>query len=144
METNTMGRVTTEATVVNLRDLWLAETGHLPADQVRRLTIPDALADTGATTLSLPTRFVQHLGLTRLQPKRMVTSAGLAEAYLCDAVRLTIQDRQCTVDVMEVPDPAPALIGQVPLEVLDLVVDPRGGRLIPNPAHGGEHIFEMY
>lgn len=28
---------------------------------------------------------------------------------------------------------------QVPLELLDLVVDPRGGTLLGNPAHGGEH-----
>jgi hypothetical protein len=38
----------------------------------------------------------------------------------------------------------PPLIGQIPLEFLDFVVDPTGGRLIGNPAHGGEHMFEMY
>jgi hypothetical protein len=36
------------------------------------------------------------------------------------------------------------LIGQVPLELLDFVVDPRGQRLIGNPEHGGEHIIELY
>jgi hypothetical protein len=59
-------------------------------------------------------------------------------------VRLTIQGRHCPVDVLEVPDDVPVLIGQIPLENLDLVVDPRGGKLIGNPAHGGEHAFEMY
>jgi hypothetical protein len=59
------------------------------------------------------------------------------------AVRLTIQGRTCTVDVMEVPDDVPSLIGQVPLELLDFVVDPVGQRLIGNPAHGGEHVIEL-
>jgi hypothetical protein len=36
------------------------------------------------------------------------------------------------------------LIGQIPLEFLDLVVDLRDCRLIANPRHGGEHMFEMY
>ena len=36
------------------------------------------------------------------------------------------------------------MIGQVPLELLDFVIDPRSGRLTGNPAHGGEHVFEMY
>jgi hypothetical protein len=36
------------------------------------------------------------------------------------------------------------LIGQIPLERLDFVVDPQGNRLIGNPAHGGEHIIEAY
>ena len=139
-----MGRVTTEVMVENLKDLWEVESGHRPAEQARRVVIPDALADTGATTLSLPRHLVDQLGLTRRQPKRMVTSAGLAEAFLCDAVRLTISGRHCTVDVMELPDPTPVLIGQVPLELLDLVVDLRARQLVPNPAHGGEHVFEMY
>jgi hypothetical protein len=36
------------------------------------------------------------------------------------------------------------LIGQVPLEVLDFVVGAIGQQLIGNPAHGGEHLIELY
>jgi hypothetical protein len=61
-----------------------------------------------------------------------------------DAVRLTIQGRECTVDVMEVPDNVPMLVGQIPLEFLDFVIDPRSQSLVGNPAHGGEHILELY
>jgi hypothetical protein len=45
---------------------------------------------------------------------------------------------------MEVPDGVPVLIGQIPLEFLDFVVDPVRQRLIGNPAHGGEHVLELY
>jgi len=58
-------------------------------------------------------------------------------------VRLTIQGRDWNGDVSEVPDDGPVLIGQLPLEGLDLV-DPIGQRLIGNPEHGGEHIIELY
>ncbi len=61
-----------------------------------------------------------------------------------DAVRLTIMGRSCTMDVMEVPDTVPVLIGQIPLEHLDFVVDMRDRKLIGNPAHGGEHVYELY
>lgn len=47
-------------------------------------------------------------------------------------------------DVAELPDSRPVLIGQLPLEGLDFVVDPLGQRLIGNPAHGGEHMIELY
>ena len=33
---------------------------------------------------------------------------------------------------------------RIPLEHLDFVVDLRNRRLIGNPAHGGEHVYEMY
>jgi predicted aspartyl protease len=110
---------------------------------VRRVTIEEALVDTDATTLSLPTRIIQQLGLTKQSEKRVITSAGSSQAALYSAVRVTIQDRSCTVDVMEVPDQSPPLLGQIPLEMLDFVVDPRARRLIGNPAHGGEHVIEL-
>ena len=42
------------------------------------------------------------------------------------------------------PDDCPVLIGQIPLEALDFVVDPANRRLIGNPAHGGEQMIELY
>jgi predicted aspartyl protease len=144
MENGEMGRVLTEATIENLEDLYKVKQGSLTADQARRITVPDALVDTGATTLALPARLIQQLGLARRYEKRATSSRGAGMIDVYEAVRLTIQGRDCTVDVLEVPDDVPALVGQIPLEALDLVVDPRGRRLIGNPAHGGEHTLELY
>lgn len=144
METQTVGRVTTEATIENLKDLWAAELGIAVAQPARRVIVPDALVDTGATLLSLPTHLIEQLGLARVSSKRVTSSIGLSEANVYEAVRLTILGRTCTMDVMEVPDGVPVLIGQLPLEHLDLVVDLRSRTLVGNPAHGGEHIYELY
>jgi len=144
METGTLGRVLTEATIENLKDLWAVESGMKPPEQARRLTVADALVDTGATLLSLPTRLIQQLGLSRTASKRVTSSVGVSEAAMYEAVRLTIQGRTCTMDVLEVPDTVPVLIGQLPLEHLDLVVDMRSRSLVGNPAHGGEHMYELY
>ncbi len=141
---NDMGRVITEAAIENLEDLWAIKRGLLSADQARRILVSDALVDTGATLLSLPTRLIQQLGLSRVSSKQVTSSIGLSEAGLFEAVRLTIQGRTCTMDVMEVPDSVPVLIGQLPLEHLDLVVDLRSRSLVGNPAHGGEHVYELY
>ena len=144
METDIMGRVLTEATIENLEDLWAVKRGLLPPEQVRRITVADALVDTGATLLSVPTRLIQQLGLSKTSSKRVISSLGVPEAAVYDAVRLTIQGRTCTMDVLEVPDTVPVLIGQLLLEHLDLVVDLRRRSLIGNPAHGGEHVYELY
>lgn len=143
MESECMGRVLTQATIENLRDLWDQERGLIADDEVRFLEIDDALVDSGATLLSIPTRLIRQLGLKKTASKRVTSSAGMMEADLYTAVRLTIQGRTCTMDVMEVPDSVPVLIGQLPLEHLDFVVDMRSHKLIGNPAHGGEHIYEL-
>jgi predicted aspartyl protease len=106
--------------------------------------VTDALVDTGATLLSLPTALIHRLGLAKVSTKQVRTSAGVSEASVYEAVRLTIGGRSCTMDVMEVPDGVPVLIGQLPLEHLDFVVDLRSRTLIGNPAHGGEHVYELY
>jgi predicted aspartyl protease len=144
MESSTVGRVLTEARIENLEDLWAVKRGLMPPDQARAISVSDALVDTGATLLSMPTHLIQQLGLSQVRTKRVVSSIGIAEAAMYEAVRLTIQGRVCTMDVMEVPDGVPVLIGQLPLEHLDLVVDLRNRALIGNPAHGGEHIYELY
>ena len=68
----------------------------------------------------------------------------MADCHLCEPVRLTIQGREFTADVAEVPDIRPVLIGQIPLEGLDFVVDPVNQRLIGNPEHGGEHMIDCF
>lgn len=143
MKNATVGRVETTAIIENLKDLWAVETGAIPPEKARSATVTNALVDTGATLLSIPTSLIQRLGLSRIGQRRIVSSVGYSEAAMYEAVRLTIQGRTCTMDVMEVPDGVPVLIGQLPLEHLDFVIDSRARTLIGNPAHGGEHIYEL-
>jgi predicted aspartyl protease len=144
METETMGRVPVTAKIENSGDLYMAQQGALPVDQVRSIEVTDALVDTGATLLSMPKTMIQDLGLKLIRARTAVTSAGTITISVYGTVRLTIQGRDCPSDVTELPDECPVLIGQIPLEALDFVVDMRGRRLIGNPAHGGEQILELY
>src|SRR5437868_420953 len=100
MEIETMGRVLTEAIIENLGDLLEVQRGLRSPDEVRRITVNDALVDTGATTLALPARFIQQLGLTKSHEKRARSSVGTKQVAVYEAVRLTLQGRPCTVDVM--------------------------------------------
>ena len=100
LELETVGRVVTPIRVENLKDLWYTERGSLPAEQVRRIDVMDALVDTGSILLALPTRFIQQLGLTKVRERTVVTTRGVATAAIFDAVQLTIMDRQCVVEVI--------------------------------------------
>jgi len=145
MGISTMGKVVVGVTVENLMDLYEVHKGARKSEEVRRLEIPDALVDTGATCLSLPDRLVKQLGLERYRSRRARTSSGeLKEFDMYGMVRLTVQGRDCNVEVAAIPDECPTLIGQVPLELLDFLVDPVQQRLVGNPAHGGEQMFDMY
>jgi predicted aspartyl protease len=143
METETMGKVIVTAKIENLLDLYDVQRGILPDEQVRRIEVPDALVDTGATFLSMPRRLIAQLGLQRYRTRRARTSGGIVDFGMHGMVLLTIQGRDCRVEVAELPDDCPVLIGQIPLEALDFVVDPIGQRLIGNPDHKGEHMMDL-
>ena len=60
MGTTTMGKVIVTAMIENIADLYNASQGALPPDQVHRVEVTDAMADTGATTLSMPKRLIAN------------------------------------------------------------------------------------
>ncbi len=139
-----MGKVVVTAKMESLSDLYDVFHGRLQAEQVRFVEVTDALVDTGATMLGVPRRMIAHLGLASTRSRQARTVGGMVSLQVYQAVRLTIQGRDCTCDVMEVADDIPVLIGQVPLELLDFVVDPSSQSLIGNPAHGGQHMVDMF
>ena len=140
----TMGRVIVTAKLENMEDVSAVQRGTLTPDKVRSVEVTDALVDTGATMLCSPSSVISRLGLLPLRTRQARTAGGLATLQIYHPVLLTIQGRDCVCEVMEVPDGSPVLIGQVPLELLDWVVDPLGQRLIGNPAHGGQHMIDAF
>jgi predicted aspartyl protease len=138
-----MGKVLVTATIENLDDIFAVRKKLLSEEQVRRVEVADALVDTGATGLLLPSRFIAQLGLEPLRVRPSRTIAGPVPLQIYRAVRLTVQGRDCISDVGEIPDDFSAVIGQVPLELMDWVVDLRRQQLIGNPEHGGEHMIEV-
>jgi predicted aspartyl protease len=141
--TATMGKLVVSAKIENLFDVESRERGLLSDEQVRSVEVADALIDTGATGLLMPKRLIDALGLRAYRTRRSRTIAGIVENTIYTAVRLTVQGRDCLSDVMEVTDDLPVIIGQVPIELMDWVIDLKGQRLIGNPEHGGEHMSEV-
>jgi len=144
METETMGRVLASAKIENLGDLIIAAEGMIPVDQVRSIVVEEALVETSATALSMPKSLIDNLGLSLIRERRGVTNAGVVEVGVYGTVRLTIQGRDMPTDVTELPEECPVLIGQIPLEAMDWVIDMKNHCIIGNPRHGGEQIIELY
>ena len=96
----------------------------------------EALVDTGAGLFYLQTSLIKKLGLRQIDTVRSRTMSDLLEERrVCSPVELRIAGRAGIFRVIEIPDGLPNLIGQLPLEELDLVVDLRKRKVIPNPEH---------
>ena len=137
-----MGRVVARIKLTNYGDQIVRERG-LTKEKPRMVEV-DTLVDTGATELALKPSVIKALGLESLDPARVSTAAGPRKVRRYGAVKLELMGRYGIFDVAELPERVPNLLGLVPLEVLDLVVDCKRQRLIGNPEHGGVQTFEMY
>ncbi len=139
-----MGRVTVSAVVSSIEDVYRFMRDDLAESEVRKIHIPEALIDTGATNLSLPQSMIAELGLMPFTTRRTMTADGVRNLRIFAAVQLDVNGRYCTCDVTEIPDGCPVLMGQVPLQLMDFVVDPKRHRVIGNPAHNGEWIVDQF
>ena len=135
-------RHTTEIELANQNDLVAVKLGVMNPEEVRRLTVPDALVDTGATGLCLPTPLIERLGLTPVKTVRARTATGIIDRVLYSAVEFTVLERTSLMQITDLPEGSPVLVGHMVLEHLDLCIDIKKG-LIYNPAHDGEWITEI-
>lgn len=116
-----MGKVIEKVKVTNL------------LDQSKTVEI-EAVIDTGATMVVLPQNIVDELDLREVREVKVKYANNKIETKsVYRAVIIEIKGREGTFDVLAEEKGSQPLIGQVVLEVLDLVVDPKTRSLIPNP-----------
>lgn len=144
MGSATMGRTLVTAKIENLKDIYLAKEQKRRKGKVRSIEVSEALVRRGEVFLFLPTRFLNQLGLERVGSRRIRTLNGIRAVSVYEPVRLTIQGRACTAEVLEIPHGRTIQIGQLLLEALDFVIDPKRQRLIGNPEHGGKWVVDMF
>ena len=137
-----MGKVIVKIKLTNYSDLVLRRLKL--ARRKPRVVEVEALVDSGATRLYLKPSIIKKLGLVRTDTVRSQTTNGDVIRYKYEPVELELMGRRENFDVVEIPENVPNLLGQVPLEVLDFVMDAKGQKLIPNPAHGGEQMSEEF
>jgi predicted aspartyl protease len=137
-----MGKVIVKIKLTNLFDLGAQ---HRKLSKARPRSVEaEALVDTGATRLYLKPSVIRALGLEKVDEIISQTTNGPKKRSVYEPVRLEIQGRYGNFDVVDIGEKVPNLVGQVPLEYLDFVVDPKRRKLVSNPDHGGMQMSEEY
>ena len=137
-----MGKVIVKIKLTNLFDLSVRHRKLSTA--IPRVVEVEALVDTGANRLYLKPSVIRALGLEKVDSVVSQTGNGPARRAVYESVRLEVQGRYGDFNVVEVGENVPNLLGQIPLEYLDFVVDSKKRKLIPNPEHGGVQMSEEY
>jgi predicted aspartyl protease len=128
-----MGVVRAQVKLTNAIDEELVNRGLLNPTLLR-VYETQALVDSAATRTVLPISVVQQLGL-RIRGQEIAKYADGREERvgLTGPVIIELEGRETIEAAMVLGDEV--LIGQTVLETLDLLVDCKNQRLVPNPAY---------
>jgi predicted aspartyl protease len=118
-----MGKITISIQLSNNIDLANAKNNFIPSDKVRSLVIDNVLVDTGATTLCLPKKYIELLGIPHAREVVVSTATGKFVTNIYNNAMLSIQGRDAIVEIIELHDDALPLLGVIPMEMLGVEVD---------------------
>ncbi|MGV0108030.1 retroviral-like aspartic protease family protein [Nostoc sp. DSM 114160] len=130
---DSMGAVCIKVKLTNAIDEALVSRGMLNPNMLQ-VYETEALVDTGAVRTVLPMSIVQQLGL-RIRGQQIAQYANRMEESIgvTEPVIIELEGRETTEATLVTGNTV--LIGQTVLETLDLLVDCKNQRLIPNPEH---------
>ncbi|MBI2477618.1 MAG: aspartyl protease family protein [Planctomycetia bacterium] len=128
-----MGMVYADIELINGRDLVKAEDGELAEDQVRRMPV-HILVDSGAATLVINDNIRTQLGLkTKEKRTRQLADESIVQLDVVGPIEIRFENRRSMLDAVVLPGNAEALLGAMPMQDMDVLIDPHRHRLIVNP-----------
>ena len=120
-----MSLVQTEITLRNSKDKMKAEEGLIQETEIRQITV-QAVVDTGAWTLVINEAIREELGLNVVgtEPGTLADETK-AEYNMAGPLEVIWKNRRTTCEALVLPEAEDILLGAIPLEAMDLTVNPR-------------------
>lgn len=120
-----MGVFRQEFTIINADDKALAKRNLIKPDEIRELRV-SFLIDTGAYMLCINEEIQHQLGLEITDRQEGLLANGERQLFnIAGPVEIKIFNRRTITEAIVLPGNAKPLFGSIPLEALDLIVDPR-------------------
>lgn len=138
-----MGLVHAEIELINGRDVDDFEEGRIAENEVRRMTVRMNV-DSGAIMLSINENIQHQLGLrTREMRPCQLADGSYVDLPVVWPVMVRFGNRKSVTGALVLPNNTEPLLGAIPKEEMDLLVDSARNRLIPNPEHPNEPVMAL-
>ena len=128
-----MGHVYADITLLNSFDITAAKKGLIAEGDVKRLAV-SALVDSGAITLTINEKIARQLDLdVKERLEVMLADGSLRKCDYVGPVDIHFENRTACCKALVLPDADEVLLGVIPLEEMDVLIDPLAQRLIVHP-----------
>ncbi len=132
---NEMGLVYAEIDLISVDDMVLHRRGYLAEEKIKQVTV-NALVDSGAYMLCINENVKAQLDLPVIEKQfSRLADETLLELEVVGPVEVRFENRSTTVRAIVLPGNAEVLLGAIPMEDMDVLIDPKRQRLTVNPEH---------
>ena len=136
-----MGIVYAEITLRNSVDIAMVKRGVMKESEIREKTVT-AMVNTGAATLVINEDIRQHLGLEIEKTYKATLADGSKQVYsMTEPVQIQWKDRDHVCQAILIPSADDILLGAIPLEGMDLIINPLKQEL--TGAHGDTAVLRV-
>jgi len=128
-----MGHVYADITLLNGYEVTAAKKGLMSEKDVKQLTV-NAMVDSGAMTLTINEEIAKKLDLEVQKRQEVVLADGSIRR--CDyvgPVHIHFENRFAGCNALVLPGADEVLLGVIPLEEMDVIIDPIAQKLAVHP-----------
>ncbi len=126
-----MGLVYAELLLTNAEDIGVSRRGYISENEVRKIKV-NCMADSGAYMLVIPEHVKIQLGLEQTDQREVELADGkIQRCEVVGPIELRFANRKAVSNAIVMGNEV--LLGAIPMEELDVIIDTRGQRLIVNP-----------
>lgn len=122
-----------EIELLNASDVYQARKNLIDHDEVKRIRV-NMLVDTGSYVLAINQTIQEVLQLPLITHQRVWLASNKTEEHdLVGPIEIRYQDKTTSCNAIVLPGDCEPLLGAVPMEAMEVLVDPLRQELIVNP-----------
>ena len=130
-----MGLIYADIELINAIDLGLAKRHEIGDEEVKRMQV-SMLVDTGSVYMCINETVQEQLQLEVVEKRKgQLADGSVVEYNVVGPIEVRFKNRRCVVDAMVIPGDNELLLGAIPLEDMDVLINPYRRELVVNPDH---------
>ncbi|NML20133.1 clan AA aspartic protease [Pseudoflavitalea sp. G-6-1-2] len=138
-----MGLIYAEIELINGLESGLARKSQFCIDEVKKIRV-SMLVDSGAYYLTINENIQEVLQLPVVRQKRVQLADGRFEVYdVVAPVELWFENRDTVCEAIVLPGDNEPLLGAIPMEALDVIIDPKRQQMVVHPDHPDGPILKL-
>jgi len=130
-----MGLVYATFELINADDQALARRHVIGEEEIKRMNV-NMLVDSGAYMMAINEAIQEYMQLPLQGRKRSVMADGsVIELDFVGPINIIFKNRSSVCRAVVLPGNSEPLMGSIPMEEMDVLIDPKRNELIVNPEH---------